>query len=679
MHDSTKVTTAAILLLLTFAPAALGDSSVPRPNIILIFTDDQGYQDLGCFGSTTIKTPHLDQMAAEGLKLTSFYAQAVCGVSRAALMTGSYPIRVAEPNNTKRLHTVPHPQEATMAEVLNSAGYATGIIGKWHLALDRKDLPSGFDPATMPNAQGFDYFYGTPRFNGFTVLVEDTTVRSPIFRNADIVVEAVESWDNITADYTRESIDFIKANSEQKKPFFLYLAHNMPHIPLGASEKFRGKSAGGFYGDTIEELDWSCGEILKTLKELNIDDNTLVIFTSDNGPWVETTRGMKPDAKEFIPRDHSGNAAPFRGWKMSSWDGGCRVPFVARWPGEIPAGSSSDEMLSTMDLLPTFAKIAGAELPDAVLDGSDAGDFLRQHSETSPRDEYLYYSGCLLTGVRSGKWKLVLPRKNAPAGLGWWARMVEEVSDLQLFDLNADPGETTNVASKHPEIVTDLMSRIERARKELGDVDRTGAGARFFDDGPRKLQVPLKKPGKKAANSKGSSAIQPKYDGFKPLGKLRFTFESGQLEGWKIVEGEPVQPVSNQSSLPRWKGKPFNREGRFHLSTLATVDGSSDKQQAVFQSPTFIINGDRVSFLASGGFEEDSLYVGLCDAATGGALLKAGGAKGPQMKRTTWDVSKLKGKAVYVQVVDKNSDGWGHLTFDDFSTDGTIETADPEK
>lgn len=463
------------------------------PNIILIFTDDQGYQDLGCFGSTTIKTPHLDQMAAEGLKLTSFYAQPVCGVSRAALMTGSYPIRVSEPNNIKRLHTVPHPQEVTIAEVLKQVGYSTGIIGKWHLALDRKDHPSGFSPETMPNKQGFDFFYGTPRFNGFTVLVQDTNVRSPVFRNEEIVVDAVQSWDNITADYTREAIDFIKANDQKGQPFFLYLAHNMPHIPLGASKRFKGKSAGGFYGDTIEELDWSCGEIFRTLQERGIDDNTLVIFTSDNGPWVETTRGMKPDGRTFIPRDHSGNADPFRGWKMSAWDGGCRVPFIARWPGKIPAGRSSDEMLSTLDLLPTFANLAGAELPGVELDGADATDFLLGISDSSPRDEYFYYSGCLLTGVRFEKWKLVLPRTNAPAGLGWWGRMIEEVTELHLFDLEADPSESTNVAAMHPEVVAALKQRIERARTELGDIDRTGHGVRSFDKEPRRLQVRLKK------------------------------------------------------------------------------------------------------------------------------------------------------------------------------------------
>ncbi|MGB7324321.1 MAG: sulfatase-like hydrolase/transferase, partial [Rubripirellula sp.] len=412
-----------------------------------------------------------------------FYAQPVCGVSRAALMTGSYPIRIGEPGNVKRLHTVPDSDETTIAEMLKSAGYATGIIGKWHLGLDG---PSG-DASTMPNGQGFDYFYGTPRFNGATVNVTDSKQRSPILRNQDVVVEAVQDWDHITADYTREAIDWIESKRDQ--PFFLYLAHNMPHIPLGASENFKGNSDGGFYGDTIEELDWSCGQIFATLKRLDLDDNTLVIFTSDNGPWVETTRAMQPGATAFIPRDHSGNADPLRGWKMSAWDGGCRVPFIARWPGKIPAGWTSSELLSTMDLMPTFAKLASAELPDVTIDGMDGSDFLMKKSPTSPRDEYFYYSGCLLTGVRGGKWKLVLPRVKSPQGLGWWGRMIEAVPETLLFDLEADPGETTNVADQHPQTVAEMMKRIDWARTELGDLDRTGRGARLFEKGPRKLQV----------------------------------------------------------------------------------------------------------------------------------------------------------------------------------------------
>ncbi len=652
----------ATVLLVLLAPALVVAGEDGPPNIIVIFTDDQGYQDLGCFGSTTIKTPNLDRLADEGLRLTSFYAQPVCGVSRAALMTGCYPIRVAEPGNIKRLHTVPHPDEITMAEVLGSAGYATALIGKWHLTEKKADGPGGFDPVTMPNAQGFDYYYGTPLFNGFTVFVDDTKFRSPIFRNEEIVVEKVESWDHITQDYTREALAWIEKNRE--RPFFLYLAHNLPHIPVGASEKFKGKSEYGPYGDTIEEIDWSCGEIVAGLKKLGLDENTLIVFTSDNGPWVETTRSMEPGGKPFIPRDHSGSADPLRGWKMSAWDGGSRVPCIVRWPGKVPEGSVSDELLTTMDLLPTFAALAGAELPDRQLDGRDASAFLKGESD-SPRDEYLYYAGCLLTGVRSGAWKLVLPRPANPPGTGWWGRMIEAIPERQLFNLDDDPGETTNVAAEHPEIVEQLTKRIQLARAELGDIDRTGSGARFFDPGERRLQVPLRRP-------QPQTSAQPKYDGFEPLGNLRFTFESGTLDGWKLVDGMLGRPISEAVSLPKWKQTPFNREGQFHLSTVNTGDGFADKQTAVLESPHLVLTGDKAAFLVSGGCDKDALYVGLCDAETGDVLLQAGGTSGPQMHRTVWNVQDLNGREVFLRIVDNRTANWGHLTFDDFSAKGEV-------
>ncbi len=652
-----------VLVLSTIAwnivPPALAVAA-ERPNIIVIFTDDQGYNDLGCFGSKTIKTPHLDRMAAEGLRLTSFYAQPVCGVSRAALMTGSYPIRVGEPGNRKRLHTVPHPREITMAEVLKRAGYATGMLGKWHLTLRNPNGPGGFDPTTMPNAQGFDDFYGTPLFNGFTVFVNDTKFRSPILRNQEVVVEAVESWDDITQDYTREALAWIEKH--RQGPFFLYLAHNLPHIPVGASPEFKGKSAYGPYGDTIEEIDWSCGQILAKLKELELDENTLVVFTSDNGPWVETTRAMQPDGKPFIPRDHSGSADPLRGWKMSAWDGGSRVPCIVRWPGRVPQGRVSDELLSTMDLLPTFAKLAGAKLDeDVTLDGLDAASFLLGKSDASPRDEYLYYAGCLLTGVRSGKWKLVLPRKANPSGTGWWGRMIEAVPQTQLFNLDDDPAEATNLAMEHPETVAALMKRIERARTELGDIDRTGSGVRLFDEGPRRLEVPLR----------GRASAPIVYDKAKPLGNLRFTFEAGDLEKWRLVEGK-LDPVTNRKQLPNHPGQPFNKQGEFFLFTGNHRDQQrgNDSLTGVLESPVFVLKGDRMSFLVGGGSGKDT-YVALCDDQ-GRELMKAHGKNGPALHRVTWNVAPHRGSRLKLRLVDRSQGGWGHVTFDDFSCEGDV-------
>lgn len=448
------------------------ESSREKPNFLIFFTDDQGYNDVGCYGSPFIRTPNFDRMAREGMKFTSFYAQPVCGPSRAALMTGCYPIRLAEPGNRKNQHTILHSKENTIAELLKSAGYTTALIGKWHLAGGRSKK---YDPKLMPNAQGFDYFFGTPLHNGFTRIVNHKSFKTQLMRNGQILEDALdqEGMDSLTAAYTQEAVNFIRSNKD--RPFFLYLAHNMPHVPLGASGAFRGRSRRGLYGDVIEELDWSAGQILNTLKELNLDDNTLIVFTSDNGPWIEGHLG-----------DYGGSAAPLRGWKMSAWEGGPRVPCIMRWPGRIPSGRVCHEMVTTMDLLPTFAALAGAKLPeDRVIDGKDisrlmAGDPVAK----SPHEAFYFYNYLRLNAVRSGKWKLVPPRPAKPPGTGWSGRMIDAVEKTQLYDLEADIEERQDVADQHPDIVDRLIKLIDRARSDLGDYQTVGSDARFFD-GPK--------------------------------------------------------------------------------------------------------------------------------------------------------------------------------------------------
>lgn len=440
-----------------------------KPNFIIFFTDDLGYNDIECFGAPRIKTPHLNKMAEEGIKFTEFYAQPVCGPSRAALLTGSYPIRIGEPQNTKGLHTKLHPQEITIAEVLKAKDYKTACIGKWH---------AGEGEGQMPLEQGFDYFFGTPRFNGHTKLIEQSDFRCQILRNEEKVktINTVEEMGQLTQMHTKEAVNFIKQNKDN--PFFLYLAHNMPHVPLGASENFRGKSEDGFYGDVIEELDWSMGEIMKVLKEQNLDENTLVIFTSDNGPWIEDVIG-----------DHAGSAYPLKGNKMQTWEGGIRVPCIMRWKGHLPEGIESNELVTTMDFFPTFSELSGAEIPNNLtIDGRSFSDVILKGGK-SEHEFFYYYAYTHLQAVRDKEWKLVLPRPAKPGYMGWWARKIDAVDEVKLFHIKYDKEEKYNLADQYPDKVRELMSVIEQARLEIGDKNIIGTGARFFDDGPRDLRI----------------------------------------------------------------------------------------------------------------------------------------------------------------------------------------------
>lgn len=433
-------------------------------NFIIFLTDDQGYNDLGCYGAPTIKTPNLDEMAMRGIRFTNFYAQPLCGPSRAALLTGSYPIRIAEPNNTKGFHTKLHPKEITIAEVLKKQGYNTACIGKWH---------AGEEAEQMPLKQGFDYYFGTPEYNGNTKLIEQSKHRSVVLRNNDTlnVINTVKEMGQLTRRYTKEAVNYIKSN--KNKPFFLYLSHNMPHVPLGASDDFRGKSKGGLYGDVIEELDWSMGEVLRTLKEEKLEENTLVIFVSDNGPWIEDKIG-----------DHGGSAFPLKGSKAQTWEGGVRVPCIMQWKGKLTEGSINHQLLTTMDFLPSFVELAEIQMPDTIaIDGKSFSDVILHHKE-SGHERFYYYAYTHLQAIRDKEWKLVLPRKSKPAYMKWRGRRIDGVNELQLFNLVKDKEEQHNVADTYPDKVDELLLMIEEAREELGDYNRIGHGARFYDNAP---------------------------------------------------------------------------------------------------------------------------------------------------------------------------------------------------
>jgi arylsulfatase A-like enzyme len=383
-----------------------------RPNLIIIFADDLGYGDLSCFGSNMIKTPYLDQMAQEGVRLTQFYAvAAVCTPSRCGLLTGRYPVRVGLPRVLFPTDTIGLPDdEITIAEALKTRGYRTACVGKWHL---------GHLPQYRPHRHGFDRYLG---------LLYSNDMQNPdLYRNDDIV-SAPANMNTLTDTYTKEAIDFIQ--SAQDEPFFLYLPHTMPHIPLGVSDELRGKSDGGIYGDVVESLDLSTGRILKTLRDLGIDKNTFVFFTSDNGPWYE------------------GSPGPFRDRKASIYEGGIREPAIAWWPGVLDAGRTCDEVACTMDLFTTCLGLAGAEIPtDRPIDGKNIMPLLKGEA-TSPHEALYFYINNDLHAVRAGKWKYVLKQNKH-----------KDTTD-ELYNMLRDPTERYNLYERYPEVVKQFQERI---------------------------------------------------------------------------------------------------------------------------------------------------------------------------------------------------------------------------
>ena len=448
------------------------------PNIIIIFTDDQGYADLGVYGAQGYSTPNLDQMADEGMRFTDFHvSQAVCSASRAALLTGCYSERVGVQgayNHTARVGL--NPEEETIAEILKNEGYTTAAFGKWHLGHHEKFLPL---------QQGFDEYFGVPYSNDMwpvdysgapvsgTDHFKSFYPQLPLIEGNEKIEEilTLADQDRLTTRYTERAVKFIEKNKDN--PFFLYLPHSMPHVPLGVSDKFKGKSEQGMYGDVIMEIDWSVGEILKALKTNGLDENTLVIFTSDNGPWLNYG-------------NHAGLTGLLREGKGAMWEGGARVPAIMRWPGKIPQGFISNQLTATIDILPTIADIIGADLPKKKIDGISFKSHLFGEAIKSPRDEYNYYYVGELVAVRQGKWKLTFPHEYrsylgvAPGNDGYPGPYARGNAGIELYDLENDISESYNVAEQFPEIVTQLKELGQKSREELGDrITKTkGSGVR---------------------------------------------------------------------------------------------------------------------------------------------------------------------------------------------------------
>ncbi len=446
-----------VLFVLMVAVCLLGEGKVDgavsgKPNVIVIFIDDMGYGDLGVYGHKKHRTPELDRMAKEGMKFDDFYvASSVCSPSRAALMTGCYPKRidmdmcdlnscVLRPNARKGLN----PSEYTMAEMFKDVGYKTKCVGKWHL---------GDHPDFMPTKQGFDEFYGIPYSND----MHQKKMPLPLLRGEE-VIEAPVKQGTITRRYTEEAVKFIKGAKGQ--PFFLYLPHAMVHVPLYAGKNFRGKSANGKYGDAVEEIDWSTGVILKTLREQGIADHTLVIFTSDNG----------------AKKQYGGSNGVLRGEKGQADEGGQRVPCLMWWPGKIPAGGVNKEACGAIDLLPTLAKLVGGELVKGrEIDGKDIWGLMSGKAGVkSPHEAMFYYQMNQLQCVRSGKWKLHLPLRDKRRN---WGKGTGPVG-ASLYDMEKDMGERVDVASGNPAVVKRLMGYARKMRGELGGIGVDGPGFR---------------------------------------------------------------------------------------------------------------------------------------------------------------------------------------------------------
>lgn len=453
-------------------------SPAEQPNFVVIFADDLGYGDLAVYGAETIRTPNLDRMAAEGMRFTDFYATApFCSPSRASLLTGRYPVRAGVPYVLfpTELTGLP-PAEITIAEILSDKGYATAAIGKWHL---------GWPKPFRAQRHGFDFFYGLPYSNDMLKWEPDSVLRPqhafwdlPLLDN-DEIVEAPVNQHTLTRRYTERAVRFIE--DSRNRPFFLYLPHTFPHNPQYASEDFEGRSPHGLYADTVEELDWSVGEVLQTLRDLKLDEKTLVVFTSDNGP----TRG----GGRWGNRNGGGSAGGLRGNKGTTFEGGMREPGIFRWPGKIDAGTETSQPASILDLLPTLAGLANADVPDdRVLDGRSIADVLLGETEALPQEPFFYYFGTQLQAVRLGKWKLFL-RRTQPAEQSaslWYLQNPELFErhhrmrqEPELYDLDADRGETRNLASERPEIV----ERLDRIASRFDEKMQRDKRRPFYLDG----------------------------------------------------------------------------------------------------------------------------------------------------------------------------------------------------
>ncbi|MFT5471389.1 MAG: arylsulfatase A [Verrucomicrobiales bacterium] len=697
------------VLLLSLFPAFLGSvlAGEQHPNVVLIFADDLGYGDLGCYGATKLKTPNIDKLAADGRRFTDAHSSsAVCTPSRYGLLTGEYPFRANGGKGLWGPAPITSPllidkETPTIADVFKKSGYDTAVFGKWHLGFGegKNDWKEPLRPG--PLDLGFDHYFGMPVVNSappYVYVENDKIVGSdsddplvhvggsakkvtpitPIPREAAQrspnqftgAAEAHKLFNDfeVGTKLNEKATEWIKSRGE--KPFFAYFSTTNVHHPFTPAKRFQGTSEAGWYGDFVHELDWIVGEVMKSLEESGVADNTLVLFTSDNG-------GMfNHGGREAAKLGHKING-DLLGSKFGIWEGGHRVPFIAWWPGKIEAGSVSDQLLCSVDLMASFAALTGQDLEDQK-DSINMLPALTGNPDKPLRTEmFMTPNKPSHMALRRGKWMFIPAKSDGgfrgsqPGQHAWGGAAVTTLvgtpnSDIengkinadappaQLYDLEADVNQTKNLYYENPEVVQEMAAAIKRARQEAGP------GA----ENPPEPQA--------AAPARDLGPPLSKYDDFEPVGNLRYSFETGTLDGWKITEGALGQAVTKLPSLTRRKDAPFARHGSHHLSTLVPGDGKplADTQTGVVQSPPFTLTGDKAAFLVSGGYDEKDLHVALVDADSGDVLKKSGGSRDHRMRRVEWDVSKWKGNTVRFEVVDRASGGWGHLNVDDFSAQG---------
>ena len=709
--SSVLVKTAVIIVLLcvAVAPSIAADAT---PNVVLIFADDLGYGDLGCYGATKVQTPNIDRLAKEGRRFTDAHsASAVCTPSRYALLTGEYPVRAgggagvwgpAPVTSGLIIDT----DKVTIADVFKNKGYATAALGKWHLGFG--EGTNNWQEPLRPGPQdlGFDYYFGLPVVNSAPPYVyvendrivggdpadpliylgrgrhEDATPITEIppeasQRTPNMFKGAVEAHKNYN-DYTvgtvlaNKAVDWLTANKQQ--PFFLYLATTHIHHPFTPGKRFQGTSDAELYGDFIQELDWIVGEVTGCLEQHGLSENTLVIFTSDNGGMLNLGGRNAVRAGHLINGD-------LLGFKFGAWEGGHRVPFIARWPGNIEAGTESDQLICNVDMLASFMALTGQD--SQILEDKDSVNILPallgNPKESLREDLVLAPSKSHLLSLRKGKWMYIPGRGSGgfrgsrPQDHAWGGpaavqfvgginsdiengRIKKDAPPAQLYDLEADVNQTRNLYAECPEVVEEMSARLAAYAP------------------PKQVSAP-RKGNAQAAATKGAA----KKTAATPSPRsVSFDFESGKLEPWKVVEGDFGHIVGNRDSFFHNKGE-YNKQGDYYLSTLeinATAESGSDQQTGVIVSPLFIPKGGEMTFRVGGG-GGPATYVALC-TADGTEVQTARGVNNQLMQKASWDLTSHVGKRMFIKIVDESTDGWGHITADNFQFDAAVLAEYPE-